>query len=233
MSDTPPDPAALDALFAERQHAWWDGFYAQRDKPVPFFTAAPDECLVHWLVGAAIGPARGLALDLGCGNGRNALCLARAGFQVRAVDYSQAAIAWAAERARQAGVELQLQQASVFDLALPPACADLVYDSGCFHHLAPHRRAGYVRLVAEALKPGGSFGMVCFRPEGGSGLSDEEVYEGRSLGGGLGYEAAQLREIWGEALDIVELRPMRAQPPGGGLFGADFLWAMLARKRGP
>lgn len=231
--DECPDVQALDALFADRQAGWWDGFYADRDKPVPFFTRAPDECLLEWL--REVAPVRegALALDLGCGNGRNAIALARSGYAVRAVDYSPAAIAWAAEAARQACVALKLEQASVFDLALPPRGADFIYDSGCFHHLAPHRRADYVRLVAEALKPGGYFGLVCFRPESGSGLSDAEVYERRSLGGGLGYAKAQLREIWGQgALQIEVLRPMRdCVPQAQDCFGASFLWALRARKR--
>ncbi len=228
-----PDPQALDALFADRQQTWWDGFYADRSKPVPFFVDVADECLLEWLREAGPVPPGALALDLGCGNGRNAIALAQAGYAVRAVDYSPAAVAWAAEAARRAGVLLQLEQASVFDLALPPQSADFIYDSGCFHHLAPHRRADYVQWVSAALKPGGCFGLVCFRPEGGSGLSDVEVYERRSLGGGLGYAKAQLREIWGQgALQIEVLRPMRdCLPQTQGCFGMSILWALRARKR--
>lgn len=228
-----PDIQALDALFADRQQAWWDGFYADRSKPVPFFASVPDECLLEWLREAEPVPQGAQALDLGCGNGRNAIALARAGYAVRAIDYSPAAIAWAAEAAQQAGVALQLEQASVFDLAPPLQGVDLIYDSGCFHHLAPHRRADYVHWVSAALKPGGCFGLVCFRPEGGSGLSDAEVYERRSLGGGLGYAKAQLREIWGQdALQIEVLRPMReCSPQTQGCFGTSFLWALRARKR--
>ena len=152
----------------------------------------------------------------------------------RRVDYSPAAITWATQRADEAGVSLRLQQASVFDLSLAPGTYDLVYDSGLFHHLAPHRRDSYLQLVAAALKPGGHFGMVCFRPEGGSGLSDAEVYERRSLGGGLGYSEPALRATWdGNALfRIRQLRQMKPQRPAeSGLFGESFLWAMLAQRQ--
>jgi hypothetical protein len=77
-----------------------------------------------------------------------------------------------------------------------------VYDSGCVHHMAPHRRGGYVRMVASARCPGGWFGMVCFRPDGGSGLSDEVVDERRSLGGGLGYTEAKLCGIWTDGFAV-------------------------------
>jgi hypothetical protein len=68
-------------------------------------------------------------------------------------------------------------------------------------------------------------------PRGGSGLTDEEVYERRTLGGGLGYEEQRLREIWSDRLDIAVLRRMREQGANSGLFGKDFLWALLAIKR--
>jgi len=70
---------------------------------------------------------------------------------------------------------------------------DLAYDGGCFHHVAPHRRQSYVDVVAGLLRPGGCFGLICFSPEGGSGNSDAEFYDKRSLGGGLGYGEEQSR----------------------------------------
>jgi len=228
MQPSAPQVTDLDALFGDRQGPWWDAFYANRDKPVPFFGAAPDESLSEWLARGAMAP--GAALDLGCGNGRNAVLLAQSGFTVEGIDYSQSAIDWAAQRAAEAGVQLRLRHASVFDLALTPRSYDLIYDSGCFHHLAPHRRAGYVDLVAAALKSGAWFGLVCFRPEGGSGLSDDEVYELKTLGGGLGYTEQQLRDIWAGSFKICTLRQMAPQPAESGQFGEAFLWAMLAQR---
>lgn len=218
----------LDALFADRQGDWWDRFYADRTRPVPFFGEAPDESLEEWLAEGLLTP--GAALDIGCGNGRNALRLARAGFAVEGLDLSATALQWAAEGARRSGLALALTRASVFDHPLPPDHFALVCDSGCFHHLPPHRRPGYVDRVVRALRPGGCLAMVCFAPEGGSGLSDAQVYEQGSLGGGLGYSEAQLRAHWQGPLQIERLRRMRTQAAGSALFGRDFLWGMLARK---
>jgi len=229
-STAPKELTELDVLLADRQSDWWDQFYANRAKPVPFFGSEPDECLSEWLGGDLV-PRGGAALDIGCGNGRNAVLLARSGFTVEAIDYSQAAIAWAGQRVREAGVAVRLHHASVFESGLKPRSYDLIYDSGCFHHMPPHRRDRYARLVAAALKPGAWFGMVCFRPEGGSGLSDDEVYDGGTLGGGLGYTDARLHEIWGRLFNIHELRQMRPQAVGSGLFGEAFLWALLAQKK--
>ena len=84
--------------------------------------------------------------------------------------------------------------------------------------------------MSGALKPGGCFGLACFRPEGGSGLSDDEVYERRSLAGGLGYTEQRLREIWSNGFQIHALRQMRKPAPGSSLFGEPFLWVLLACK---
>lgn len=225
---TEHERVSLDQLFATRESPWWDAFYEDRAKPCPFFGTAPDESLAGWLQDGVIG--KGRALDLGCGNGRNAIHLARNGFDVEAIDYSQAAIDWAKERAAEAGVTVSFKHQNVFDLALSYGAYDLVADSGCFHHLPPHRRRTYVELIVMALKPGGWFCLTCFRPEGGSGYSDHEVYERRSLGGGLGYSEEQLRRIWSNGLHIRALRQMQEHATDSGLFGESFLWVLLAQK---
>ncbi|GAA0359071.1 hypothetical protein GCM10010319_40580 [Streptomyces blastmyceticus] len=154
----------LDGLFApdaDRWTAdgadWWDGFYTDRSKPVPFFVAKPDENLASYVDRGLITPGR--ALDLGCGPGRNALHLAALGFQVDAVDLSPTAITWAEERAREAGADIRFHCGDAFALTGTELTGpyDLIYDSGCFHHLPPHRRislyAGGVAL--DLLRPGG------------------------------------------------------------------------------
>jgi len=221
----------LDALLEPRGNSWWDNFYADRAKPCPFFVPHPDENLAEWLDEGRI--RRGRAIDIGCGNGRNAIHLARHGFSVEALDHSKAAIEWTKERAAEAHVVLSLIHASVFDVDLGTAKYDLVYDSGCFHHIPPHRRAQYVERAIAALVPGGWFCMTCFRPEGGSRYSDAEVYERRSMGGGLGYTEEQLRNFWSEGLQIRVLRQMRAQDALNERFGESFLWVLLGQKDGP
>lgn len=218
----------LDALLAGRENDWWDSFYENRTKPCPFLGTYPDESLAKWVDEEVVRPGR--ALDLGCGNGRNAIFLSRSGFTTEGVDYSQTAIDWARERVAEAGVDVLLRHQSAFELELEAGSYDLVYDSGCFHHIPPHRRNSYVALVCRALKPGGSLGLVCFTPEGGSGYSDQEVYERRSMGGGLGYTEERLREIWSGRLRVHVIRQMEKPSTESGLFGESFLWALLAQK---
>ena len=219
----------LDELLAARDGTWWNGFFADRAKPCPFFVDWPDENLVEWVAAGRLTAGR--VLELGCGHGRNAVFLAGQGCRVDAVDFSAEAIDWARQQASAAAVTVNFRCSDIFDLPVEDAAYDLVYDSGCWHHLAPHRRRDYVDLVNRALKPGGHFGLVCFRPEGGGGLTDQQVYENRSLGGGLGYSQEALRAVWDAApFSVQVLRQMVQQDGQGPTFGADFLWALLATK---
>ena len=209
--------------------AWWGEFFADRAKPCPFFVDWPDENLVQWFGDGTLSPGR--VLELGCGHGRNALYLARQGCRVDAVDFSAQAIAWARERAQAARAAVRFQRCSIFDATITGGSYGLVYDSGCFHHIPPRRRRDYLDLVSRALRPGGSYGLVCFRPEGGSGYTDEQVYERGSLGGGLGYPASRLRSLWDTApFSLRVLRQMRKPADQEPCFGEDFLWVLLATK---
>lgn len=228
----------LDAMFdaeadrwSDRGSSWWDGFYADRERGVPFFRPAPDEPLVTWHQDRHLEvPARGRALDLGCGPGRNAVWLAEQGYVVDAVDLSPAALDWGRERASEAGVDVNFVRANIFEWAGPDEAYDLVYDSGCFHHLPPHRRISYRSVIEQTLAPGGAFGLACFASGAmGSEAPDEDFYREGRLSGGLAYTDDDLRDIFGW-LTEVELRRMRQTPPKSDLFGESFLWAGLFRR---
>jgi SAM-dependent methyltransferase len=228
--------ALLDGMFAREADRWtegggadwWDGFYADRDKPVPFFVAKPDENLVSYLDRGLLAPGR--ALDLGCGPGRNALHLARAVFTVDAVDLSPTAIAWGEERARAAGAEVRFLRGDAFALDLTGPY-DLVHDSGFLHHLPPHRRVSYRALLERCLVPGGHLSLTCFAAGAmGSEEPDAELYRLGSLGGGLAFTPESLRWIFSD-LTEVELRRMADEPADSPNYGEPFLWTALFQRR--
>ncbi|WP_439663784.1 class I SAM-dependent methyltransferase [Lentzea sp. HUAS TT2] len=220
----------LDGLFAPEAdrwtaHAgdWWDGFYADRSREIPFFVAKPDENLAAHVRSGLIEPGR--ALDVGCGPGRNAIFLARNGFQVDAVDISATAVTWAAERAE--GLDIRFRHGDAF---ATEGSYDLIYDSGCFHHLPPHRRIGYLALLDRVLVPGGHFALTCFTAEEGTATPDADLYRQSGLSGGVGYTPQDLRWIF-QDLTEVELRRMTEEPPDSPLFGKRFLWTALFRRQ--
>jgi hypothetical protein len=107
---------------------------------------------------------------------------------------------------------------------------DLVYDSGCLHHLPPHRRVSYRDLLERVLAPGGCFGLACFASGAmGSELPDEEFYRQGRLFGGLAYSPEELRWIFSD-LTEVEMRPIAEQSPDSPRFGVPFLLTALFRR---
>lgn len=220
----------LDALLREPT-AFWDGFYADRTKRIPFFVDKPDENLVRYVEQLEISVNR--VLELGSGPGRNALYLAEHGSQVDAVDLAKTSVDWANERARERQLNVSFRQGNLFELPFEQGSYDFVYDSGCFHHIAPHRRHDYIRVVSDALRPGGCFALTCFvegGQYGGSDMTDWDVYRERSLNGGLGFTEEKLRSIF-DTFEVLDIRLMQEAAPTDSVFGLSGLWTALFRKK--
>lgn len=78
------------------------------------------------LVAEVTGLAPGRVLDVGCGEGGDAVWLARRGWSVTALDVSAVALDRVAAHARDAGVEVERVRAGLVEAALPAAAFDLV-----------------------------------------------------------------------------------------------------------
>lgn len=220
----------LDSLLREPA-GFWNEFYSNREKGIPFFVNKPDENLVGYFNEGIIMP--GNVLELGSGPGRNAIYFAEKGCRVDAVDLSEESIEWAKERAKERGVEVNFIHNNIFDIQIKEGTYDIVYDSGCFHHIAPHRRSNYIELVLKALRPGGHFAITCFVEGGefgGSDITDWEVYRQRSLNGGLGFTEEKLRIIF-DSLEEIEIRRMKEAKETDEVFGVSALFTALFRKK--
>lgn len=174
----------------------------------------------------------GKVLELGCGHGRNAIFFAEKGCEVDAVDSSQQALQWAKDEASKRGVNVHFVEKNIFDLDIDARSYDIVYDSGCFHHIAPHRRMDYLKLVKGALKPQGLFALTCFIEGGklgGAAISDWDVYRFFSLQGGLGFTEEKLRTIF-QDFEVLEIRRMK-ETSETNVFGVDSLLTALFQIR--
>ena len=125
---------------------WWDKRYAGSEL---LWSAEPN----RFLASEAADLAPGRALDLACGEGRNAVWLAQQGWQVTGVDFSQAGLDKAAHLAEQRGVAVEWVLADLLEYEAPAAGFDLVV-LAYMHVRARERRAIHAR-AAEALCPGG------------------------------------------------------------------------------
>jgi cyclopropane fatty-acyl-phospholipid synthase-like methyltransferase len=101
------------------------------------------------------------AVDLGCGAGAYTIELARRGFEMTGVDFSEKAVDLAKERAEKAGVECRFK---VADLIREPVGGtfDLAFEWEVLHHVFPEDREAYLDNVRILLNPGGLYLSVCF-----------------------------------------------------------------------
>ena len=140
-----------DLTPAPSRQALWDQRHAAQD---PIESTEPDPTLV-----AEIGSLRpGRALDLGAGDGRNAIWLAARGWKVTAVDFSQVALERGRSRAVASGVEVEWQLGDLLDWSPEARAYDLV--TLFFIHLPGTERRGVYARAADAVAPGGTLLIV-------------------------------------------------------------------------
>ena len=126
-------------------------------------------------------PTPGRALDVGCGSGRDAIYLAKRGWQVTAVDAVEKALAAARQRAAIEGVEVQWVAGDVAGLGrlgLKPGY-DLLYDFGCIHGLPDAARKGAAAGLTELAAAGATLLITAFKAGRGivlpRGMNREDV----------------------------------------------------------
>jgi len=125
----------------------WNARYAQKEL---LWTAQPNRLFAAEVEG--IEPGR--ALDVACGEGRNAVWLAELGWQVTGIDFSDVALGKAAELARARGVEVEWVAADVLVHEPAPGAFDLV---AVLYLQLPHDElARALRRAARAVAPGGA-----------------------------------------------------------------------------
>ncbi len=127
---------------------FWDDHYRRRDQP---WSGNPNA----FLVAAVARRQPGTALEIGCGDGGDAIWLAGQGWRVTAADISEVAVRRAVERAGAAGVGDRVAFER-HDLAhtFPEGRFDLV---GSFYMQSPldFPRARVLQQAAHAVAPGG------------------------------------------------------------------------------
>jgi SAM-dependent methyltransferase len=118
------------------------------------------------LVNEAADLVPAAALDVGCGEGADAMWLAERAWEVTAVDLSSVALERAATRASEAGVDIAARitwlHADLTDWVPVAASYDLV--SAQFLHLPKGQRELIFRRIAESVAPGGTLLIVGHHP---------------------------------------------------------------------
>jgi SAM-dependent methyltransferase len=143
-------PAAMDFTAAG-----WDARYGERER---IWTGHVNAVLADEV--ADLAPGR--ALDVGCGEGADALWLAARGWEVTGVDISSVALGRAVEEAAARGLSVTWQRADL--LVSPPAMSSYELVSAHFLQLTPDERAGVHAALGAAVVPGGTLLVVAHHP---------------------------------------------------------------------
>jgi SAM-dependent methyltransferase len=156
---------AAEALAAGQPLAWFERLYeeaAAQSAVVPWADLRPNPHMVAWLDASSPpggAPARGRALDVGCGFGDDAEELSRRGFDVTAFDISDTAVT--AARARFPASRVTYLAANLLE---PPrewlGTFDLVLEAYTLQVLPPATRAEAARVLPRLLAPGGTLLLI-------------------------------------------------------------------------
>jgi 2-polyprenyl-3-methyl-5-hydroxy-6-metoxy-1,4-benzoquinol methylase len=130
----------------------WDARYAATGL---VWGAAPNRFVVAELEGRA---PKGRALDLACGEGRNAIWLAEQGWTVTAVDFSEVAIERARKLAKRRGVDVEWLHEDLTSYAPPAGAFQLILIAYLQLPDAELRRV--LAHAAAALAPAGELLMI-------------------------------------------------------------------------
>jgi SAM-dependent methyltransferase len=195
-----------DARYHEREGARWSGRPNGR------------------LVAEAAGLAPGRALDVGCGEGADAIWLARSGWTVTAIDVSDVAVSRARAAAELVGAAVEWICGDALRTPFPAGSFDLV----SLQYPALPRAAGEaaVRALLGAVRPGGLLLAVYHD------LDDEHRAHMKSRGiDPADYvDADDLRQLLGDdfTVELYAVEP-RIDPPPGTPHIADVV--LRARRR--
>lgn len=172
----------------------WDGMYRSREQ---VFSGNPNPVLVAEV--SALAP--GQALDVGCGEGADAVWLARRGWRVTAVDVSETALRRGAESGRDVAGHIAWTRADVSETALPAAAFELV---SVQYFPLPKRDDGALERLLATVAPGGTLLVTGHDP------ADEGVDYGDY------YRPDEIAErLQGWRVDVHEMRARETPGPEG------------------
>jgi SAM-dependent methyltransferase len=187
----------------------WDARYTERGDKM--WSGRPNGTLVAEVAAlTAAGLTPGAVLDVGCGEGADAIWFARQGWQVTAIDVSRLAVERARSVADEAGADdIDWVVGDALATAFAPASFDLL--SGQYFVLPTAHGEPALTALLETVKPGGTLLMVhhaSFDPEQlrRHGMQPEDYF---SID-----DVTRVALAAGFAIEADEVRPRLDPPPG-------------------
>jgi SAM-dependent methyltransferase len=205
---TVPEPTAFPARTMSWDAQLWDERYTSADR---LWSAGPNRWVEQEL--AELPP--GDALDLACGEGRNAVWLAERGWRVTAVDFSRVALDRGRVAADQRGLSVDWVEADLMTWRPEAQSADLVLL--CYLQLTAPAMSRVLDVAGAALVPGGTLLLVGHDvrniAEGTGGPQDSSVL----------YSAHEIADVLGRQLTVLRAETVRRPVAGASRDALDAL----------
>jgi len=187
-----------------------EGFWNERYRSSPqVWSGNPNP----QLVAEVAGRSPGRVLDVGCGEGADAIWLAQHGWTVVATDISSVAVERGEQHARDtdpaAAARIEWRQADLLALPPEPGSFDLV--SAQFMQLPPEPRARLFASLAASVRAGGTLLVVGHHPSDlGTGVARPPMPE-------LFYSSDEVAGLLDDSwtVEVSEARPRSASTPDG------------------
>ena len=129
----------------------WEARYQAND--IPWELGHHDPYLESVIERYAIEPCR--TLEVGCGQGYNAIWLAQMGFDLLGIDVSSTAIEAARRLALSASINARFEQANILEGPIDKEPFDFAYDRAVMHLFEEvEHRERYVANLAASMRPG-------------------------------------------------------------------------------
>jgi tellurite methyltransferase len=139
------DQSAYDAKYRREEYYWG--------------VEPSDMCLKTLELLPPTRPLR--LLDIGCGEGKDAVFLARCGYEVSAFDLSEAGLEKTKRLAKQARVDVKIFKANLLDYRLNETY-DVLYSSGVFNYIRPELRDEILENYKAHVNDGGIVAFQTF-----------------------------------------------------------------------
>jgi SAM-dependent methyltransferase len=214
----PEDEHGENRFGAAAQVDEWDARYSERNEAM--WSGRPNGRLLFEVAG--VTPGR--VLDVGCGEGADAIWLARNLWTVTAIDISEVAVGRARAAAELAGAAVEWICGDALQMAFPPGSYDLV----SMQYPALPKAAGEVamRALLDTVRPGGLLLAVYHD------LDDEhrEHMKSRGVDPADYFDADDLGQLLGDdfTVELYAVEP-RIDPPPDNPHIADVV--LRARRR--
>ncbi|MFJ7950688.1 class I SAM-dependent methyltransferase [Lysinibacillus sp. NPDC096418] len=102
-----------------------------------------------------------VVLDLGCGEGRDSVFLAKKGFKVTGVEILRSGLLKAEKRAKENGLNINLVEENVNDLVISEK-VDVLLGMGILQYLIPENRLNQIQHFREMTNSGGVHVLFAF-----------------------------------------------------------------------